>query len=332
MKKLLLLLLLSVVCFLFAEELDRDIYMPEKLVHAELPEDISEDIEYLFRRDYEFYKELYEKFQDTNKRPHNVFVETLLAIPEEEANRIAYLAWYAWHTMPQYFAEYALINSRYIRSFLGQDEELDRKLHEASYALQLFGDKINDVTNLYSAISIPCEGIEKSAVLRIWIRAKVISSEVITVHRFDRIYRDDNKKETSMVNIEVIDDISGIFPYDELTIEGFYSGPKSRHKYQNLLEEGKEYLIPLTWHPRQHSRTSNDNEQYYPLVYPSARLHFCLLIEDEQIDTSYIPDNVRGSRIKHMTRRLFGEEISYEQAREIIRSNIDKLRECGGVR
>ena len=331
MKNLLILLLLSVVCFLFAEELDRDIYMPEKLIHAELPEDISEDMEFLFRSNYEFYKDIYDKLQNTNKRFIDIPGELINKIPEQEAKRIAYLAWYVRHTMPQYFAEYTLINSGYVRSFLGQDEELDRKLHDVSYVLQLFGDRTVN-PNLYTLISIPCEGIEKSAVLRIWIRAKVISSEVITVHRFDRIYRDDNKKETSMVNIEVIDDISGIFPYDELTIEGFYSGPKSRHKYQNLLEEGKEYLIPLTWHPRQHSRTSNDNEQYYPLVYPSARLHFCLLIEDEQIDTSYIPDNVRGSRIKHMTRRLFGEEISYEQAREIIRSNIDKLRECGGVR
>lgn len=334
MKKILTLLLLTLICFLFAEEPDRDIYMPEKLVHAELPEDVSEDMEYLLRSNYEFYKEIYKQMQDTDKSLRNIPGELINKIPEEEAKRIAYLAWYARHTMPQYFGEYAVINSGYVNTFLGHDEELDRKLHEVSYVVQFFGDRrVN--RNLYGLIPLPSEEISRSVIYKIWIKAKVISSDVITVQRFGGIF-DGEKRKTSIVNIEITDDISGIFPYDELTIECYYSGPEHGHKYQSLLEEGKEYLIPLRWTLRTHTRPSNEDGHYYPIVYPSAALNECMLIQDGYLTTFDLKEYARKIGFipsgDYWTRKLFGEQISYDQAREIVRSNIDKLIECGGVR
>jgi hypothetical protein len=339
MKKLLILLLLSVVCFLFAEELDRDIYMPEKLIHAELPEDISEDMEFLFRSNYEMCLEIHRRSQESEKKITTIQREIFEEMDIEKVRKLAYLSRLARYIMPEYSAEYALLNGRGIYSFLGQDKELDEKIHEKSYLVKTFGLTKHEVFNIFTASNISYgqranEGQNESIILmHIWVRAKVLKSDTLRVRRFDRYQREGREKRlTSFVDIEIVEDISGLFPYDKLTIECNYTGPIVYTESQELLVENKEYLLPIRWLTSINAIPKN-GDYYYPLVFPTVPLISCMLIEDEIVHTR---DYFRkysgfGKNQKPWTRDLFGEKISYDKAKEIIIPYLIQMKKIGGM-
>lgn len=332
MKKIILIMLILIVsaCILLAEQIDRERYMPRKLINSELSDEYPDDMEFLFRCNYDFIMDTFNAMKTSDENPIHI-QKKMIRGNISKMQKLSYLTWLAQHLIPQYYAEYQLINSRYVYSFLNHDIELDKKLNELSYVLQKFGsEEKHDISSIFLASSTARSEIENSNVLNyIWVRAKVLKTDTLSVRKFNN-----NLRLTSFVTIEIVEDISGIFPYQELEIECFYTGDEAPNPAMKLLEKDKEYLIPIRWFQRQHSITEN-YVKHYPLVYQSARLADCMLIENEYLTTFDIQtmdsNLVIESTDEYWIRKIFGSEISYKQAKSIIKSRIDLILNLGGI-
>ena len=120
MKKIILILLLTIfVCLAVAEDmdkLDKEKYMPQKLIINELPDDYPRDLEELFK----FYYKTVKTVSDYDHELYidNFYIEKLQEymdhISLEKKIHYRYLIWLANQTIPLYYAEYYSINCKTI--------------------------------------------------------------------------------------------------------------------------------------------------------------------------------------------------------------------------
>jgi hypothetical protein len=313
------------VPILLSEEINKEIYMPKKLIEAELPDDYPQELDYLFKKNYLFLQEIYLRMIATgdgiDKIQRELFNE-LQNEPQNDIPYIAYLAWLAKHTIPQYYSEYMLINSRIGFQFLNIDKELDEKIYSISFYHNFFHKGDSYALSLFNyCMTIFRDDTNKAIWHDVWLRVKIIETRYVEILA---------TRPSWLTRVQIIDDISSIFPFEELTIHFVYTGARNLYNTEiDTLIAGAEYLIPLKWNQHWDINREN-NKTLSPLVYPSVQLERPMLIENEQF-TTY--DNQRlcktplftASDEISFTRQIFGEKSTYQNAREKIISAIEEL-------
>ncbi|MCK4956009.1 MAG: hypothetical protein KAS49_00125 [Candidatus Cloacimonetes bacterium] len=230
-----LLLLLTIFSIIQAEEVDREKYMPQKLIYFELPEDYPKELDELF----EFY---YDAVEKTRKGTNNDIKKYISNMPETQRKRYFYLSWLAMNSIPEYYCEYLALNyDRDIlrKSYFSSENINEKSMYTNEQINNRSGNRVPSVNRINSIIKESLVGKYPEIDLfyyttpTIWAKVKVLESEVFTVP---------NKSSFSFcAKLEILDPIGSNFP--DKTIYASGGGLMSQWK----LEEGKQYLVRINY-------------------------------------------------------------------------------------
>ncbi|MCD4797217.1 MAG: hypothetical protein K8R49_08630 [Candidatus Cloacimonetes bacterium] len=267
MKKILLIVLLLIVftSMLLADDIDREKYMPKKLIYSELPDNYPKELDELFEFYYEFYIHTAGKDSSYLETTSREYVETIYhkrtksfidSLSSNKKRKIFYLNWLANNSITDYYTEYMRINGRTSPWY---DED---SMKRASYINPAI---ITDLKKEY-----PEE-----------LNSIILGGSYTILHRIDRFVRENSKDDNWFVtrtpkfmirgkinelskyenkrndkipiiytlNVSVIDAIGGIFDKDEikliLVIWGYGNQFRDDKTIQKYLKVGNEYIFSI---------------------------------------------------------------------------------------
>ncbi len=298
----------------------QNLIIPQKLIHSELPDDYPKELDYLFQCNYELFHNAFVNKEYNSENAYEIQDEYF----QENRHRyekLPYLIWLTKHLYPSYFAEYRVLNSFYVKDLLNFDDKLDRIVKEKSYVYKENNQLSCSDIFLYSN---PNDVVENGGLLHhIWLRVKV--------HESDEVIVEGTKGEsilTSFSAVDIVEDFSNIFPYKQLKINLYLGGDDKVNIPHLMLQEGKEYLIPINWRFTHFFYRAESTDDYLYFM-PRAWLRDALLIEQGHITIPKIFDSHSNKVNQHRFYKYFGARISYIEAKEIIQKAINDLREWG---
>ncbi len=253
MKKILLMLLLLLTIFsiIQAEEVDREKYMPQKLIYSELPEDYPKELDELFEFYYDTVK-IMDTWGCTYRESREKLKSYIETIKIEKQYRLAYLIWLSHNSIPEYYSEYININNRPERAivtklFTWQDLYRFSIYPEQQINIAKSEDRIgkqNMMPDLLSInLSINKSIVEKNELIEpflnismypIWAKVQIIATETIEI---------DHPIASPVMHAKckILDSFGDKFRKDEVTIAIVMFG----NNY--LMKPGQEYLINMRY-------------------------------------------------------------------------------------
>ena len=331
MKKIILILLLTIfVCLAVAEDmdkLDKEKYMPQKLIINELPDDYPQELEYCFYKTYKFFQEISTiidslKFQREKFR-YKKFFKILPKIRKKyRTPKMLYLSWFANNIMPAYYGEYKTLNSKFIYDIL-KETDMDKELYRKSIFLKFFPESHNSLRLGRSMGYIDIGGMLQF----IWLRVKILESQEIQYKTFEGYMR-----PTYSLKVEVLEDFSGVFPHKQFELNARISGSVRTRQFlkKQIIppQKGEEYLIPFRWARSLGYKIVNGKREF-EYVHPFASFIHLMKINNEQLEIFNLKEKGPSShQQKSIIQRYFGNSCSYQKAKSIIKDKIDKLKKA----
>ena len=242
-------------------DIDKEVYMPKKLIFSTLPDDYPKELDDLFRFYYDtMYKiaaydhELASKYEDPFY--NNKTAEYLDSLPISKILHLRYLIWLARNTIPKYFAEYTKINSgREVGNIPIERIKRSSIIPEKFWTGLFFKNQLAvfpkvGVLNAKIRKRIKEEYPDKLHFLNtssltaqfVYLKGRIIKKKYVEASP------DSSRIKTwpyYYVKIKVLDAIGGEFKQKEIIVRiGLYSF-QSWTKSLVPIEVGKEYFMPI---------------------------------------------------------------------------------------
>ena len=319
-------LIMAVICLVFVisvNAIDKEVYMPKRLINSQLPDDYPKEIEELFNVMFN----LYNTFgMDSVKNLTDNETENLV----DKTNRykkkykndkyMAYLRWLAFYYIPEYYFEYRYLISNSCNSDIKQDSSLQKKLVNTG----IYKPEKSQHVRLYQFYS----GKSYHSFLKsIWLKAKVIE-----VEEFEKLQLNGEKEVTHYLTVRVLDCINGNIESRFFRFEMPYVGSSSYSSQFTIPQTGQTLFLKID---RRSIITGYEPNGEYDVAKPYCRIDSWYKIINNEIKVKKpAKENTPKSEIGkswpyYNYRNILYNYRHYEDFKTFIQTNISKVKSWG---